>query len=1053
MEPLAKRPRTGPSPLRQQSKEDEDDELNYEPDEVSRMRDPGFQLEQSRAFAAFKLKSTFEHIFQKYERDFTGIGDEIDLRTGEIITDNGHLSSMRNERDTGIPDENEEDEGMLLEEAFSSGDDEEDNDEEDEDDQEDERMLGKKDATPSSTALTQKAKVDLQSCSSLSHTLPASRPESEQRLSNLGPHQSANGNSSSSANPWGREPESVDPTWRVPEINPQQSDDDLIAKLYGARYRFPVSSGSQSVWASRQDSEQEKAASEPARIDMAQLARARQEASRMARQTSKKVLHVFTTDDDKEDDILGVSTADREFRSEKKKEEKKKKRSGEDAAKDQTKTKPPLPDSAAKEPSRHKPRKSSVGEKLTSKKQLVPAKVRKPRKSAQLTESSNQRGEEHLVDVTARLDSTQGLGSIVTGEEAQKRPRQHIVVEIFSKRPPAHEITEVEDSDDMVILDSAPQDTVEALNLSGLAVSEPVSKSPVPRGSPVEAVPDADASVEATSGKTPAPPKEKFFRHEIDPAYAFSDDDDGIPTTRARASRSQKEPTAIPVTEESTKEVFVAGMRPSEETLPSEISGDRQDSEAQPESGAENGNPSSTAGESADPGLHRHEASQAATNIQPASTSQSSRDILDKHQITEQHVTNEINMAGAENAPSTEDVDMQILELLDEIYQETEAHGNTYEGGWEGGSPLENIREDAQSSDVPVDNAREGVRTDIIQGGDGTEEQRPAGDTLQEEDKEVIEPFIVPLGLDEMDGTSTAETDPEPEAMDFELPILTPLEEAPPPTGALSAMPRRGCLSSAFHSGRLENTATSPMRGLKLQSSSPPERHADPGSSPAADAGGPVWPRASVSPKRETTHETQEAAASRSSPALASQAASPEAADAPESPAVGQASPAPKPPRRKRQPKQPSTPSSRRPRIAAKGSSAKISVISLLSDDEDDEKLTPDLFKTRTPGRGDRLLSGDPGGGSPSTPALPAGPQAKTATPAQQHVPSGGRAGSGASTTSRHRKRMAAWAFATPSKAHLGSPSGSLVRTPGGNLRRCGEEGFRCDRDFCFTCL
>ncbi|KAK2048132.1 hypothetical protein LZ31DRAFT_573391 [Colletotrichum somersetense] len=133
MEPPVKRPRTGPSPLGQRSKEDEDDELNYEPDDVSRMRDPGYQLEQSRAFAAFKLKSTFEHIFQKYERDFTGIGDEIDLRTGEIITDNGHLARMRNERDTGIPDQDdEEDEGILLEDAFASGDDDDDDDDEDE---------------------------------------------------------------------------------------------------------------------------------------------------------------------------------------------------------------------------------------------------------------------------------------------------------------------------------------------------------------------------------------------------------------------------------------------------------------------------------------------------------------------------------------------------------------------------------------------------------------------------------------------------------------------------------------------------------------------------------------------------------------------------------------------------------------------------------------------------------------------------------------------------------------------------------------------------------
>ncbi|KAK2005816.1 centromere protein Scm3 [Colletotrichum eremochloae] len=1040
MEPPAKRPRVGTSPLGQRSKEDEDDELNYEPDEVSRMRDPGYQLEQSRAFAAFKLKSTFEHIFKKYERDFTGIGDEIDLRTGEIITDNGHLSRMRNERDTGIPDEDdEENEGLLLEDAFASGDDDEEDDEEDE---EDERMSDKKDATSHPTALTQNAKVDLQPCSSLSHTLLASRSKSEQRLSNLGPpHQSANGISSSSANPWGREPESTDPTWRAPEITPPKSGDDLIAKLYGARYRFPVSSGSQSVWASRQDSEQEKAASEPARIDMAQLARARQEASRMARPTSKKMLHVFTADDDKEDDILGVSTADKESRIENK--EKKK-----SVAKAQTQTESPLPDSSVVESGRHRRRKASAGEKLTSKKQLVPAKVRKSRKSAQLTESFGQGVKEHLVDVTTRQGSTQGLISISTSGEMQKKPRQYIVVELLSKRPSAHEIATVEDPEDMDTFDPAGQDTVVSLKLSGLSVSEPVLKSPVPRGALVEASPDAAASVGATSGKTPAGSEEKFTRHEIDPAYAFSDDDDGIPATRARVGRSQKEPTAAPITEESTKREFVAGMQPSEKILISEISGDRQNFEAQSEAGAENANPSSAADESADPDPHRHEVSHAATNVQPASDSQP-RDISEKDQTTEQHSTTEIDMVDAEHAQPTEDVDMQILELLDEIYQETETHEVTYQGSREG-RQLEKIQEEVQPSDVQVGNAREGIRTDVVQERDETEEERPAGDILQEKDKGAIDPFVIPLGLDDIDETSTTETSPEAEAMDFELPILLPLAEAPPPTGALSAMPRRGRPFSAIHSGSLENSATSPMRSLVLQSNSPVERPVDLGSSPV-DARGFDWPCTSVSPKRETTSPIIKAAASRSPPATTSQAAQPEAEDVPESPAVGQASPVPKPPRRKRQSKQPSTPSSRRPRVAAKGSSARKTVISLLSDDDDE--ITLDLFKTRTPGGGEEGPSRDPRRGSPSTSALPAGPQAKTATPTQQHVPSRSRADSDASTAARRRKGMAAWAFATPSKARLGSSPGSLIRTPGGNLRRCGEEGFQCERDFCFTCL
>jgi hypothetical protein len=46
-----------------------------------------------------KLKSRFERIFEKYEYDFDGIGDEIDIVTGEMLIDNGHLENMRDEED------------------------------------------------------------------------------------------------------------------------------------------------------------------------------------------------------------------------------------------------------------------------------------------------------------------------------------------------------------------------------------------------------------------------------------------------------------------------------------------------------------------------------------------------------------------------------------------------------------------------------------------------------------------------------------------------------------------------------------------------------------------------------------------------------------------------------------------------------------------------------------------------------------------------------------------------------------------------------------------
>jgi hypothetical protein len=47
-----------------------------------------------------RLKSRFERIFEKYEYDFDGVGDEIDIVTGEVLIDNGHLETMRDEEDS-----------------------------------------------------------------------------------------------------------------------------------------------------------------------------------------------------------------------------------------------------------------------------------------------------------------------------------------------------------------------------------------------------------------------------------------------------------------------------------------------------------------------------------------------------------------------------------------------------------------------------------------------------------------------------------------------------------------------------------------------------------------------------------------------------------------------------------------------------------------------------------------------------------------------------------------------------------------------------------------
>lgn len=76
--------------------DDENDDAFYEPG-----YDPDQELQQKRARLDYKLKSTFESIFEKYGKNFDGIGDEIDLYTGEILVDNGHLKAMQDERDAG----------------------------------------------------------------------------------------------------------------------------------------------------------------------------------------------------------------------------------------------------------------------------------------------------------------------------------------------------------------------------------------------------------------------------------------------------------------------------------------------------------------------------------------------------------------------------------------------------------------------------------------------------------------------------------------------------------------------------------------------------------------------------------------------------------------------------------------------------------------------------------------------------------------------------------------------------------------------------------------
>ncbi|KAI1804718.1 hypothetical protein F4811DRAFT_518833 [Daldinia bambusicola] len=101
MEPPSKKPKLGQAPYDNDDDDDDGnlDELSMSPTQFNARQDPLYQLDKKRAKAATRLKSAFERIFEKYERDFTGIGDEIDLETGEVIVNNGHLLSLEDEKD------------------------------------------------------------------------------------------------------------------------------------------------------------------------------------------------------------------------------------------------------------------------------------------------------------------------------------------------------------------------------------------------------------------------------------------------------------------------------------------------------------------------------------------------------------------------------------------------------------------------------------------------------------------------------------------------------------------------------------------------------------------------------------------------------------------------------------------------------------------------------------------------------------------------------------------------------------------------------------------
>ncbi|KAI0405905.1 hypothetical protein F4802DRAFT_561159 [Xylaria palmicola] len=103
MEPPSKRPRLD-APYGADDDNENQDELAMTPAQFDATQDPMYQLDKGRAKAATRLKSTFEDIFEKYGKDFDGDDDVINFYTDEIEIDNGHVDSIESRKDGAAED-------------------------------------------------------------------------------------------------------------------------------------------------------------------------------------------------------------------------------------------------------------------------------------------------------------------------------------------------------------------------------------------------------------------------------------------------------------------------------------------------------------------------------------------------------------------------------------------------------------------------------------------------------------------------------------------------------------------------------------------------------------------------------------------------------------------------------------------------------------------------------------------------------------------------------------------------------------------------------------
>ncbi|KAI1314286.1 hypothetical protein F5Y03DRAFT_7209 [Xylaria venustula] len=123
MEPPSKRLKLGPSRYGAEDEEEEEDELSMTPAQFDSTQDSMYQFNKGCARSATRLKSTLEDIFEKYGKEFDGGDDVINFYTDEIEVDNGHVQTLVRRKDDAwdgsSSDDDEED--RILNGKNSSG--------------------------------------------------------------------------------------------------------------------------------------------------------------------------------------------------------------------------------------------------------------------------------------------------------------------------------------------------------------------------------------------------------------------------------------------------------------------------------------------------------------------------------------------------------------------------------------------------------------------------------------------------------------------------------------------------------------------------------------------------------------------------------------------------------------------------------------------------------------------------------------------------------------------------------------------------------------------